>query len=182
MIRSKQCRHMTHNQISSACHKCRPLFFLLILNSSLEISGMHNTIFLEAGGPGGLVSINYELNFKKMGVHLGYGSFLLPPVQSIPFGLSYFVGNGNHKLELGLGATRAWGPPEDNSDSLIFEDFIENIFLAEGFGPEFLGNAIIAYRYQRVRGPGPFFRAGFTPIYTSSFFAPWFSVAVGVSF
>lgn len=122
-------------------------------------------IFLELGGNGGLLSLNYDMRFSKTGKGLGFRAgvgfipsmdFLFvetPSIVTFPIGLNYLAGKGPHYFEGGLGFTFATAETDYFGDD-------ENLT-----GYAFVPN--IAYRYQplsrRFTGrisASPFFSGG----------------------
>ena len=131
-----------------------------------------HAIYGEALGPGIFYSMNYDVRFKEelrgIGARVGVSYINVggPSVTSVPVGINYILGKSKHNLELGIGAT-----------------FLQGDF---GFvpvsGSTVIGNMSFVYRFIPPEG-GFNFRAGFTPIFNSNFFWPWWStIGIGYTF
>lgn len=120
-------------------------------------------IFLELGGNGIFLSINYDRRFSKKQNGLGYrlGVGLIPSLDFgiagtstilvIPFGLNYLAGKGSHYFEAGAGGTFVSGNAEILGDD------------SKGSGIAFVPS--LGYRYQpQIRGFTG--RAAITPFIT----------------
>ena len=140
--------------------------------------GTAKAIFFELGGPG-LASINYDMRFsnseKGLGARAGVGGFSIGRGDErgtaifIPLALNYIMSkNERDYFELGAGITPV---------------ILREVFLEEGktFSRTF-GHVDLAYRLQPKSG-GLFFRAAITPIFSSSFFWPYYAgFSVGYKF
>ncbi len=72
----------------------------------------YNALFLEVRGPALFLSINYDRIFAEhLSVRIGLGLFRFEEVfvPVFPVGVNYLLGNGDHKLEVGLTVT-LWSP------------------------------------------------------------------------
>lgn len=142
---------MIKNLVSAAF--CLLCFFAATAQEKLDdvSPSAAKDVFLELGGNGGFLSLNYDTRFSKSGKGLGarIGVGFIPPIDAffvvtptiitIPLGLNYLAGNGPHHLEIGAGITLA------TAKSDLFGDE-EN-----AFGAAFVPS--LGYRYQpRHRG------------------------------
>jgi hypothetical protein len=122
------------------------------------------TVFLEAGGPGLALTVNYDTRFgkrrDKWGYRVGAGYYNTGAnwVASIPLQINYLYGitpsnpNPSSFIELGAGTTfvRSHG----SANGTFFE--FDNV-------TGFIGTATIGYRFQQDNG-GINFRLAFVPI------------------
>ena len=137
-------------------------------------------IYLEAGGYGGIGSLNYErVSYTKdmfqLGprIGIGFNRFMdyrpkFNPDFAVPFGICLAFGK-NWKGEFGLGTT-----------------FSSVVHVGDQLEPErqtlVHGNANIGVRYQKAQG-GFLFRIGYSPIFEKfSYFRHWPYLALGLSF
>lgn len=105
-----------------------------------------NAIYLELGGQGIGLSLNYDYRFHPH-FTIRVGASFLGLGAGIPFSLTFLTGqNSSHHLELSLGATYA-------EVASIFDSSPEQVVLPF---------ANIGYRYQPRKG-GFIMRIGFTP-------------------
>lgn len=94
--------------------------FLFLILGVKGVSGQESernkrahTAFIEVGGNGVLISLNYDFRFAKkqsgLGARVGGGyTWIFSRDRfAIPLGLNYLAGNGPHYLEGGLGLTIA---------------------------------------------------------------------------
>src|SRR5688500_12339936 len=126
-----------------------------------------NAIFVDVGGQGGLLSINFETFIANdLAIKLGLGGF--PEIFSgddiIPIGnlmLNYITSarTASSHLELGFG--------------------IITTLNGEGTGP--VPSATLGYRYQEP-AEGFLFRIAFTPFWTSDGLIPWAAIGMGGRF
>lgn len=108
-------------------------------------------IFIEAGGNGILLSINYErLIFNKIGLRTGIGTLALYGL-TIPAMINYYFGS-NRQLELGIG--------------IVYTDYFpkESEFIHNG---EFLIGTTVGYKFQKENS-NIILRFSFTPFYSTS--------------
>jgi hypothetical protein len=131
----------------------------------LSSEDANNSIFVEAGGPGLLYSVNYERvveNDFGLRIGLSYVSFSATAsgggstssasagILAVPVIASYLgLRGGNHILELGAGGTVVYATGAASGSGLA----------ASGSGMTALGTALIGYRRQPVDG-GFQFRIG----------------------
>jgi len=154
---------------------------LLVIKSSYinaqEIASkdyVKNQIFLELGGDGIIYSINYErLLTENIALRGGIGItpgmiFIDGTFFGIPLTVSYLIGGGRSKLELGLGVTYF-----TVEDAAIFGIPAGDFSFAALTG-------IVGYRGSS-RDRGFVFRIAFTPLYNSDF-NPSFVPTGGISF
>ncbi|WP_342644442.1 hypothetical protein [Mucilaginibacter sp. CSA2-8R] len=130
-------------------------------------------IFVELGGPGLLLSANYDTRFglRRDGIGgragLGYISLDGNSILTVPLQVNYLLGKKGKYFEIGLGATIINTSGNNHEDFFSIED-------ATGA----IGTMTFGYRYQPEDG-GFNFRAAVTPIFNSTGFMPFFG---GISF
>jgi hypothetical protein len=134
-------------------------------------------VFVELGGPGLLVSANYDTRFANrrdgLGgrVGIGYLSVSDVSVTNVPIQLNYLLGKNGKYFEIGAGATYAHAK-HDNGD----DDFLD----FNGSGT--IGTLYFGYRYQPM-DDGFHFRAGISPLFNSSNFLPYYAgIGFGYTF
>jgi hypothetical protein len=135
-------------------------------------------IYMEAGGPGFVLSINYDTRFGNsraglgatggVGFLPGKGSYLL----TIPLQLNYLWGAYQHYFELGAGGTFMKYKSGAIGDFVPFHDDINKRFAA---------TTTIGYRYQPIDG-GINFRVSFNPVFDTDKFYPYAGIGVGYTF
>lgn len=132
-------------------------------------------VFVEIGAQGLLFTANYDTRFSKkrngIGGRVGFGLLGADGVTlfTLPVSLNYLLGDGKNFFEIGLGATYA--SLDENSDSEIF-----------GSGSTVIGTMAFMYRLQPVNS-GFSFRGGFTPVFNSSGFIPYYAgISLGYTF
>jgi hypothetical protein len=130
------------------------------------------SLYLELFGNGGELSLNFE---KFVGEHvslrtgIGFTGVAYRKGYVVPFGASFFLGGGRHKLEIGGGA--AWIDFDDNGTDDVIFDLQEDQLVANGvFGYRFIGDYGLTYRLA------------FTPAYTKDGFEGMAGAAFGYSF
>ena len=155
-------------------------FVLLICLISNFTQAQDNTrkspqgaVYVELLGQGLAYSFNYDTRFTKssrgIGGRIGIGGWKLNEsgFLTVPVGINYLLGKGNHYFEIGAGATF--------TDFTVFDYFEEeNTFHT-------VGTLDFGYRLQPADG-GFSFRAGITPFFgfqDTGYFWPFFG---GVSF
>lgn len=170
--------------------KIKPLFSLIVFlaggSSCLAQPEAppvsRNAVFFELLGNGGLYSFNYErMLTESLGLRVGYAVWNGPILDgdhpdryaTLPVTVSYLLGRGERKLELGGGVTFGQGTFDRNSDSR--RDFSFRSV-----------TAIVGYRSQPP-GRGYLFRVGATPFYSldhgdAAYPDPGFTFSLGVSF
>jgi hypothetical protein len=148
-----------------------------------EAPEARNAVFVELLGNGGLYSINYErMLTDQLGLRVGYAAWNSPlwfegttpdRYQTVPVTMSYLLGRGERKLELGGGITFGQGTSDRSS----------------GTGRDFSFRtltAMVGYRSQPREG-GYLFRVGATPFYSfddgeEAYPDPGLFFSVGISF
>ena len=167
-----------HRCIASATRAlifCCVGFSVAVAQNSDE-SMSRNSIYLEAGGPGALYSINYDFRFEShLGVRVGYshwtftffghGSFTGYPVM-----LNFLSGEESHHFEAGLGVVM--------TEVSMTDIFFTNLSAGR---KDVFGTAMFGYRFQPQAG-GIVFRAGLTPFYIIDRVFLWGGVSLGYSF
>ncbi|MES1245727.1 MAG: hypothetical protein ABUT39_29240 [Acidobacteriota bacterium] len=170
------------------------LFFLVVLTIGLAVESpcvaqdpatpaARNAVFVELLGNGGVYSLNYErMLTDHLGLRVGYAAWDSPLLfegtppdryRTVPVTMSYLLGNGERKLELGGGVTFGQGTLDRSFDTR--RDFsFHNL------------TAIVGYRSQ-PRDGGYLFRVGATPFYSfddgeEAYPEPGLSFSAGVSF
>lgn len=114
-----------------------------------------NSIYAEVGGPGIVLSFNYDRRFGRrpdgLGGRIGFGGIALGETQilTVPVCLNYLAGSGNSYFEGGLGAVLY-------NANVDFLETSQTVFGVLNFG----------YRYQ-PRDGGLMFRAALTPVFGS---------------
>lgn len=133
-------------------------------------------IFVQLGGPGLLLSLNYDTRFvnRHDGIGAtfgaGYVSISDNSLLTIPVQLNYLLGKNSRYFELGVGATYI-SSKGDKRDFLSLNDAKSTI-----------GTMTIGYRFQPEDG-GFNYKASLTPLFNSSTFFPFFGgVAIGYTF
>ncbi|HEX7367236.1 MAG TPA: hypothetical protein VF273_09070 [Pelobium sp.] len=131
-------------------------------------------IYVELGAQGLLFTANYDTRFGNrrngLGGRIGFGALGGDgaTVVTVPVSLNYLLGEGKNFFEIGLGATYA---------SLSASD--DGIF---GSGNAVIGTMAFMYRLQPINS-GFSFRGGFTPIFSSDGFIPYFAgISLGYTF
>ncbi|MBI1929742.1 hypothetical protein HYR99_36520 [Candidatus Poribacteria bacterium] len=121
----------------------------------------NNSFYLEGGGNAIIVSINYDRLFgESFAGRVGLGGF--EEAILVPITISYLLGSGAHKLELGTGL----------------------LFGSEGYESGVIWTGIVGYRYQPKKR-GSIFRVGFTPFFDPEELdelLPWIGISFGVAF
>ncbi len=152
--------------------------FLLAATATARAQSPAKAVFFELGGPG-LASINYDMRFSKsekgLGARAGVGGFSIGSRDErgtavfIPLAVNYIMSKDERNyFELGAGITPV----------LLKESFSDE---KESFRSSF-GHIDIAYRLQPKNG-GFFFRAAITPVFSKSFFWPYYGgLSVGYKF
>ena len=155
-----------------ACLFCKPCF---AQNSAVTTRAQN--VFVELGGPGLLLSANYDSRFGNrrdgLGGRLGVGYIAenSNSILTIPLQVNYLLGKRSKYFELGIGATVISTKGSDNGDFLSLDD-------ASGA----IGTLTFGYRYQPEDG-GFHFRAAINPIFNSSAFFPFFGgIGLGYTF
>lgn len=141
-----------------------------------------NTIFFEGLGNGILYTINYDrmvadtwsarvglmqISVDEIDVDSGGLTQATVSLRLVPITANKLKGEGNHKLELGIGPML-----------ILVSGDIEDTGGIDGAGVGVTGT--VGYRYQRPDG-GINFRIGLTPLFTPSFL-PWGGLSLGYTF
>jgi hypothetical protein len=127
-------------------------------DSTIKQADRPRTVFLEVGGPGLALTLNYDTRFgnKRDGwgyrVGAGYYNTGSNWVASVPMQINYLYGKGSSFLELGAGTTFVRSQGSTNGTYFQFDDITG-----------FIATATIGYRYQQDNG-GINFRIAFVPI------------------
>lgn len=131
-------------------------------------------VFVELGGQGLFFTANYDTRFGKarngLGGRIGFGAIGVDNTNfvTVPVSLNYLLGEGKNFFEIGLGAT--YGKLSADEDSFF------------GSGDEIIGTLAFMYRYQPLTS-GFSFRGGFTPVFSSDGFIPYFGgLSLGYTF
>lgn len=137
---------------------------------------LNKIAYLEIGGPGLAISVNYDTRFANTlsgwGYRLGIG--FLPSngntAFTVPFQFNYLFGTKKNFFELGEGATYVNSRNTNHSNFFRFNNI--NGFVA---------TATFGYRYQpAVKGLN--FRIAFTPVFYDEGVVPLGGVSVGYTF
>ena len=143
-------------------------------NIGSEATKRAQNVFVELGAQGLVFTANYDTRFGNrrdgLGARVGVGAISGDgdALFTIPVSLNYLLGNGKNFFEIGLGATYASFAA--GSDSFF------------GSGNAVIGTMAFMYRLQPVDS-GFSFRGGFTPIFTSDGFIPYFAgLSLGYTF
>lgn len=149
--------------------------------SDMAIKRAQN-IYVEFGAQGLLFSANYDTRFTKsrngLGGRVGFGAFSVDglTVVTAPVSLNYLLGEGKNFFEIGLGATYISGSA--NSD--FFDSGSSNN--STNSASTVIGTMAFMYRLQPVNS-GFSFRGGFTPIFSSDGFIPYYAgISLGYTF
>ncbi|HEU0014213.1 MAG TPA: hypothetical protein VFQ45_11050 [Longimicrobium sp.] len=138
-----------------------------------------NAVYVEAGGNGGLISINLDrLITPNIGIRAGFATIVSPfgwatdedaSVTVVPITANALLGSGSSRAEIGAGVTILNG----EIDSDLFDIHEE--------GTRTIPTATFGFRYQRPAG-GPLFRIGLTPFFVDDELIGWAGVSFGYSF
>nr|WP_294897404.1 hypothetical protein [uncultured Pedobacter sp.] len=136
-------------------------------------------IYVELGAQGLLFTANYDTRFSNkrngIGGRIGVGALNVDglTVVTAPISLNYLLGEGKNFFEIGLGATFING----NSSSDFFDNGGGN-----NSASTVIGTMAFMYRLQPVNS-GFSFRGGFTPIFNSDGFVPYYAgISLGYTF
>ncbi|MDZ4807060.1 MAG: hypothetical protein SGI96_02205 [Bacteroidota bacterium] len=161
----------------------RIIFSILLLisvstYSQSKISKNAAQFQLEAAGPGGLFTFNFDSRFAKkekgIGFRAGLGGTPLGLLGyscnrgfqlSIPVGINYLIGKTKHLLELGaglvpslIGGTKVFCLPEPGTKNDFFSDETSIYWYL-----------LAGYRYQPVRKKGITYRFFISPLLQKDF-------------
>jgi len=134
--------------------------------------------YLEIGGPGLVISANYDSRFTNSRTGLGatVGVGYLPNKSSslltIPVQLNYLMGSYQHYFELGAGATFLKYKSGTIGDFIPFHNDANK---------QFVGTATIGYRYQPI-DRGYNFRVSFNPVFDQHSVYAYAGVGFGYTF
>ncbi len=172
--------------------RCFSLMFLLTCASpclaQADVTpvtrGARNAVYLELLGNGGLYSVNFErILHDTLALRVGFATWNSPALfydgtppdrlTTVPVTVSYLLGGGERKLELGGGVTFG-RETRDRSSRHETSSSFSNL------------TGIIGYRSQPP-GRGYLFRAGVTPFYSfdqgeDAYPDSGFTLSAGVSF
>lgn len=92
------------------------LFVMILLSGSTFAQNRDKSVYVELMGPSDMLGVSYDARIKpdsKLGYRVGvaYASPYLLNIDdaqrfiSVPLGLNYLAGKGNHRLEVGAGAS-----------------------------------------------------------------------------
>lgn len=127
-------------------------------DSSVAESHRPRTVYLELGGPGLALTVNYDTRFgsgrDKWGYSVGTGYYNTGAnsVFTVPLQINYLYGKTSSFLELGVGTTFLNSKGSTNGTVFQFDNVTG-----------FIGTGTIGYRYQQEEG-GINFRIAFVPI------------------
>ena len=145
-------------------------------DSTIKSVGRPRSVFIELGGPGLALSLNYDTRFgngrDKWGYRIGAGYYNTGSnwVATVPFQINYLYGRGHSFLELGAGTTFVRSEGSTNGTYFQFDNITG-----------FIGTATIGYRYQQANG-GINFRIAFVPILYDQGLIPAGGLSVGYTF
>jgi hypothetical protein len=134
-----------------------------------------NDIYLEAGGNGLFVSVNYERQLTKqpgLGFRLGVGFYSEKAFYlTIPVGINYLfiLKNNNSFIEAGLGAT--WARINGN----LFGD-------SKNSNGDHFVNFVPSVGYRRHTNKDLMWRISVTPIANKYGLVPWLGLSIGKRF
>ena len=145
-------------------------------DSTITSADKPRTVFLEVGGPGLALTLNYDTRFgndrDKWGYRIGAGYYNTGAnsVFTVPFQINYLYGTGSSFLELGAGTTFLHSQGSTNGSYFQFDNITG-----------FIGTATIGYRYQQDNG-GINFRIAFVPILYDEGVIPAGGISIGYTF
>jgi len=128
-------------------------------------------LFVELGGQGLFLTINYDTRFSRSNkglggrIGIGYFPFFDFDTTTIPVGLNYLTGKNGKYFETGVGATYI------KTISLFGSDDVSGI----------AGTVTFGFRLQPEKG-GFNFRAAVTPFYGPGGFLPYGGISLGYTF
>jgi hypothetical protein len=149
-------------------------------DSTITQAKRPRTAFLELGGPGLAITVNYDTRFgqtrDKWGYRVGAGYYNTGAnwIASIPLQINYLYGfnksGGSSFLELGAGTTFMKSHGSTNGTTFEFDNDVG-----------FFATGTIGYRYQQDNG-GINFRVEFVPTVSVYGFIPIGGLSVGYTF
>lgn len=133
-----------------------------IKQSALPVAGPALNIYGDVGGPGGIISVNYDRRFtgeKGFGFRAGLGTILLSkPVSDIltetkphltfPLELNYLMGKEGNYFELGAGMTFLGNM---SSNPAVTEKDESTPATAPDRPDDMIWHATLGYRYQPLK-------------------------------
>lgn len=134
------------------------------------------SVYLEIGGPGLALTVNYDARFGNrrngLGYRVGAGYFATDGnnVFSVPLQVNYLFGKGKSLIEIGGGTTFLNSHGNSNGKHFIFDRITG-----------FVGTATIGYRYQPEE-KGINLRIGFVPIFYDEGIIAAGGISVGYNF
>ena len=149
-----------------------------------QVKKANNAMYVELGGNGLWYSMNYErlvqpsvafrLGLSYMSVSAASGGASASVSSTgVPITVSYLLGGGGSKLEIGAGVLL------EKFSGQASSGFGEK---ASGTGVYPVGTAVFGYRYMPVSG-GFNFKLAFTPVYHPDLgFFPWGGLSFGFGF
>lgn len=164
---------------------CFVILFLIYLNPAYSQSDKSrsapNQLYIEAAGPGGYGSLNYERkifekNDLQVGVRCGFSTYHVNdytnnfnPDILIPIALNGYYGK-IHKFQFGVGQTFTNMVQASSKDFMPIRNTNFHTFFS------------IGYEYQK-KPQGVFFRITYTPVIEfNMYFRHWAGVSTGFSF
>ncbi len=145
-------------------------------DSTIVSARKPRTAFLEVGGPGLALTLNYDSRFgdrrDKWGYRVGAGYYNTGSnwVASVPLQINYLYGKGSNFLEFGAGTTFVRSHGTSNGTFFQFDNITG-----------FIGTATLGYRYQQDNG-GINFRIAFVPILYDDGFIAEGGISIGYTF
>jgi len=149
-------------------------------DSTIVVRQKPKTVFLEVGGPGLALTLNYDTRFgdkrDKWGFRVGAGYYNTGAnwVASAPVQLNYLLGLGQEGtssfLEFGAGTTFVRSQGSANGSFFEFDNVTG-----------FIGTGTIGYRFQQDNG-GMNFRIAFVPILYDDGFIAEGGFSIGYTF
>jgi hypothetical protein len=133
-------------------------------------------VYLEVGGAGLAISLNYDSRFGDQrdgwGYNIGVGGFISGgnKVVTVPFQLNFLIGNSSSFIEAGGGATFLHSTGDTKGKTWQFDNITG-----------FVATGSIGYRYQPEQ-KGISFRVAFTPILYDEGIIPAGGISVGYTF
>jgi len=149
-----------------------------------------NAIYIEGLGNGIFYSLNYERSIQSnISIRSGLSYFVLfgeaehkstgekeevfAEIVTSPIMLNYFIGKGNHKVEIGGGMvlfSLRGQSSEVSSNGIKFKVGVFSLL-----------TGTLGWRYQ-PRGGGLVFKVAFTPIFNFGDFLPFGGIGIGYAF
>jgi hypothetical protein len=151
-------------------------------------------VFFELLGPGSVYSANYDTRFSKkqngLGGRAGIAFFADGETSffTVPIVINYLLGKNGKYFEVGAGITYytfksdSYNSFFNNRGSSTYQ--VDDVTYYQGANRDngVLGNLNFGYRYQPIDG-GFSFRAGVSPVFSSSQFIPyWPYLSFGYAF